>query len=107
MPATRPDEISDCVSLSDKLTALDRGLVPEEGAVDPFLAAGVDELPPHEACVGMFGSKDDLFAWTSEAIAHTSVPVLEAGVVAFVECEAVRIAIFRQPPIRSHLEQSF
>jgi hypothetical protein len=88
MPFTRPDEISDCVSLSDKLGREDRTLVAEHGAVDSLLAAGVDEFSPNKERVCISCAEDDLFSWTGEEVSLPAVPVAVARVMALIEFQA-------------------
>lgn len=77
MPLTRPAEISDGVSLSDKLTRLVRAFVAEHGAVDALLPAVVDEFSPHENSVRCRGAEDDVFSGSDEltSLASISIPV--------------------------------
>ena len=76
-----------------------RGLVAEDGAVDPSLAAVIDELSPDPQGIGSLGSQDDLLTRTDEQLALPSVGVPIGRVVPFVEFEAVKVAILCQPPI--------
>lgn len=85
MPFTRPDEISDCVSLSDKLGREDRTLVAEHGAVDSLLAAGVDEFSPNKERVGISCAKDNLLAGAGEEVSLAAVTVAVAGIMSFIE----------------------
>lgn len=98
MPLTRPDVISDCVCLSDKLGRPVRTFVPEYRAVDALLAAGVDELPPDKESVGISSSEDDFLARSSEQHSLPAVAIAIAGVMSFIECETGDIAVFRQIP---------
>lgn len=68
VPATRPCEISDCVSLSDKERREDRAFVPEERAFDPFLPRDrvVNIVPPNENSVPCIGSEHNVFSGTDE-----------------------------------------
>jgi hypothetical protein len=68
MPQTRPDVISDGVSLSDKDRREVRAFVSEEGAVDAFLGRHgiVDEVSPDENSVTAGCSKDDGFTGADE-----------------------------------------
>lgn len=66
MPFTRPDEISNGISLSDKLAAFVEAFVDEDGAVNSGLSAVVDELSPNEHGITFEGSEDDVFAGTDE-----------------------------------------
>lgn len=66
MPLTRPDEISNGISLSDKLAAFMVALVDEDRAIDSGLSAIVDELSPNENGITFEGSEDDAFAGADE-----------------------------------------
>ena len=73
MPQIRPEDISNRIRLANELGTAPCGLVPKDRAVDPDLAlsgplvsAVVDKLPPHEARIGRFSSKHDLFARADE-----------------------------------------
>lgn len=61
MPLTRPDVISDRVSLSDKLTRKVRTLVPEDGAIDALLSAVINEPSPSENRICSLGAEHDFF----------------------------------------------
>jgi hypothetical protein len=104
MPLTRPAEISDGISLSDKLGRAISvwRFVSEDGTIDAFLSAGIDELPPNKHGVSVSGSKDNLFSRPSEQASLASVLVDVATVVPFVEFEAGDIAILRHVPERFH-----
>ena len=92
MPAIRPDEISDCVSLSDKLRTADVGLVSKDGAIDSCLSAVVDEPSPHEHGIGSLSTQHNLFAGADE-LGNTST--CSRAVVSREQLKAVRVAIFR------------
>lgn len=66
MPLTRPDEISNGISLSDKLAAFVEALVDEDGAVNSVLSTVIDEFSPDEHGVTFEGSEDDVFARADE-----------------------------------------
>src|SRR5882672_4686753 len=100
MPATRPEAISDSIRLAYEFAAPVRAFIPKYGAVDALLAAVVDEFPPDEERVGRLGAEDDLLTWPHEDAARATVGVAAAGVVPLVECEAIEVAILRQPPQR-------
>jgi hypothetical protein len=68
MPQTRPDVISDRVSLSDKERREVRPFVAEDGAVDALLTAVIDEPAPHKNSVCVSGSKCDDLAGTDEQV---------------------------------------
>ena len=75
MPFTRPAEISDCVSLSDKLAALVARFVSEYRAVDAALPAGVREAAPHKHGIASFCAEDDFFSGADEQNASAAVCV--------------------------------
>lgn len=66
MPFTRPDEISNGISLSDKLAAFVEALVDEDCTVNSGLSAIVNELSPNEHGIAFEGSEDDVFARADE-----------------------------------------
>jgi hypothetical protein len=76
MPLTRPDVISDSVSLSDKLTRLVRTLIAEEGAVDAMLSAGVDELAPNKGSSGIGRTEHDFLPRSCKELPHSSISVV-------------------------------
>ena len=100
MPATRPAEISDCVSLEDKLATAVPRFVAEHGAIDALLPTGVLESAPHKHGVSFSGSEDDFLAGTAEQNADSSIAVSVGRVMFFIERKAVRIAVFCQMPQR-------
>jgi hypothetical protein len=71
VPQTRPCEISNGISLSDKLTRPARAFVPEQAALDPGLGRDglVEMLSPNKDGIPNTGSEDDVFAWADE-LAH-------------------------------------
>jgi hypothetical protein len=72
MPQTRPDEISDGVSLSDKERRFVRAFVAEQSALDTFLpVVTVDGSSPNKDGVSVNCSQDDLFAWTDKEIVRS------------------------------------
>lgn len=100
MPLTRPDVISDCVSLSDKLGRSRGALVPEYRAVDALLTAGIDELSPNKKRVCSIGSEDNFLARASKQNSSPAVSVSICGVVPLVEFEAGHVAVFGEIPER-------
>jgi hypothetical protein len=62
----RPAEISDGVSLSDKLGRLVAALVSEYRAINSFLAAVVHEVSPDKQRIAFPRSEDDVFAGSDE-----------------------------------------
>ena len=66
MPFTRPDEISNGISLSDKLAAFVEALIDEDCAVDSGLSTIINELSPNEHGIAFNSSEDDVFAGTDE-----------------------------------------
>ena len=92
--------ISDCVSLSDKLTRRMRAFVPEHGAVDALLSAVINEPAPDKKSVRSHGSENDALSGANELRAFPAIFVMVAGVVSLVQCNAGNITIFRKPPQR-------
>jgi hypothetical protein len=98
MPFTRPAEISDCVSLADKLGRAIRAFIPEGRTVDASLAAIVDELAPNKESVSVSGSENDVLAGSDE-LRDLPLPAPSlVGVVLPVECETGSITVLRQIP---------
>jgi len=107
MPAIRPDAISNCIRLANEVRAADFAFVAEDGAIDSVLAFSgslvnevVDEVAPHEACVGALSSKDDFLSRPDEEFSLSPVPVVICRVVPLIKVDAVSVAILRQPPDR-------
>ncbi len=102
MPLTRPRAISNGVSLSDKLGRLitSWGFISEHGAVDSLLPAVVDELSPNKHGVSVAGSEHDVLAGADELTSLSSVSVVIARIVPFIEFETGQIAVFRDVPKR-------
>jgi len=88
MPLTRPAEISDGVSLSDKVGRSELAFVSEHGAVDALLAGIIDELSPNKHGVSVSGSEHDVLAGTNKLTALSSVSVFIATVMPLVELQA-------------------
>jgi hypothetical protein len=86
MPLTRPDVISDGVSLSDKDRRKVRAFVAEERAADPFLRrlGVVDEFAPNEPCAWLGSPQNNEFSRSAELLA---LPIWSAAVVPLVEGE--------------------
>lgn len=99
MPAIRPEAISNLVRLSNEARALVVRFVPEDGAVDAVLSAVVDEHSPHKHSIPGKGPQHDLLTGSDEELAHAAIGVSVGAVVAFIEFEAVAVAIFGQPPV--------
>ena len=78
MPLTSPAVISDCVSLSDKLTRLDFALVPEECAVDAGLSTVVDEFSPNKSGSCTFVAEAYFLTRTSEQLPFSTILVVMA-----------------------------
>jgi len=100
VPLTRPAEISDGVSLSDKLGRSDFAFVSEDGAVDALLPAIVDEFSPDKHGISVACSKNNVFSWSDELKALSSVLVVIAAVVPFVEGETTLVSVFGDVPVR-------
>ena len=88
MPLTRPAEISDGVSLSDKVGRSELAFVSEHGAVDALLPGIIDELSPNKHGVSVSGSEHDMLAWSDKLALPSSVSVFIAAVVPLVELQA-------------------
>ena len=88
MPFTRPAEISNGVSLSDKVGRSEAAFVSEHGAVDALLPGIVDKLSPNKHGVAISGSKHDMLTGTDKLTALSSVLIFIAAVVPFVELQA-------------------
>lgn len=99
MPRTRPREISNGISLSDKLRREDRPLVSEHGAVDAVLLwdGVINKASPNKESVGVECSEYDMLAWADELTGRSVAPI--GAVMPFVEFEAGLVAIFREPPM--------
>lgn len=101
MPQTRPAEISDGVSLSDKVGAAVLGFVSEHGAVDALLSAAVDESAPNKEGISFPSAQTDIFARTDELFSSAPDAAFETfptGIVSFIQIAAYGIGIFRNPP---------
>lgn len=85
MPFTRPAEISNGVSLSDKVGRSEAAFVSEDGAVDALLPGIVDELSPNKHGVSVSGSKNDVLAGSDKLAALSSVSVFIATVMPLIE----------------------
>lgn len=105
MPFTRPAEISNGVSLSDKVagTIAGRRFVSEDGAIDASLSAVVDEFAPDEHGVSVAGSENNVFSWPDKLAALPSVFVLVGAVVSLIEFKATLVAVLCDVPKRFHL----
>jgi hypothetical protein len=98
MPRTRPREISNGVSLTDKLRRERRPLIPEQAAFDPALPVlPVSGKPPNKHGVAGIGSENDALPWARE-LALFRRTVFSAAVVPAVEREAGAVAVTREEP---------
>jgi len=90
MPRTRPSEISDGVSLSDKLGREIAAFVAEDGALNTLLLRDcvVDILAPDEHGIGAGGSQYNAFARSDKLRSPSAIGVSVGAIVAFVEREA-------------------
>jgi hypothetical protein len=106
VPATRPREISDGVSLSDKERREDRAFVPEKRTLDPFLLRDrvVDVVSPNENSVPCIGSEDDVFTGADELIEFRAL--VSGAVVPPVQSEATSVSVLREPPQRTVVKGS-
>ena len=86
MPLTRPAEISNGVSLSDKVgrEIAVRGFVSKDGTIDTLLPAIVDELSPNKHGIAVSGSKHDMLAGSNKLTALSSVSIVIAAVMPFI-----------------------
>ncbi len=100
MPFTRPAEISNGVSLSDKVGRAEFAFVAEDGAVDPLLVAVVDELPPNKHCISVSGSEHDVLSGADKLESFPSVLVVIATVMPLVEFKTTLVPVLRNVPIR-------
>ena len=102
MPAIRPAQISDGVSLSDKLGTEGLALVSEHGAVDSvlFWLGVVNKLSPHEQGVGAPCSQNDGLSRSNELRDLAMSGSLDSRVVAFIHRETRLVSVFRNPPER-------
>jgi hypothetical protein len=85
MPFTRPAEISDGVSLSDKVGRAEAAFVSEDGAVDALLAGIINELSPNKHGISVSGSEHDMLAGSDKLAALSSVSIIIAAVMPLVE----------------------
>lgn len=100
MPQTRPSDISDSVSLSDKEGREDRSLVPEEVAFDAGLpVAAVLREAPRERGVSGFGAKDDLISGSDHKVANPFG--FSRTVVAAIEVTDAKVSVLGEPPERA------
>lgn len=104
MPFTRPAEISNGVSLSDKVAGAVsvRRFVSEDGAIDSCLSAVVDKFSPDKHGVSVSSSKNNVFAGTDELASFASVLVLIGAVVSLIEFQATLVAVLRDVPKLFH-----
>ena len=84
MPFTRPAEISNGVSLSDKVGRSEAAFVSEHGAVDALLAAVVDELSPDEHGVSVSGAKNDVLAGANELDPLATVSIFVGAIMSLI-----------------------
>jgi hypothetical protein len=107
VPLTRPAEISNGVSLSDKLARQERAFVSEQAAFDARLGRNgfVEMLSPNKDCITGICSQDDVRAWPDELGETFSSWPLLAAVVAQVEGEAGLVSVLRDEPVR-HIKGS-
>src|SRR5579885_1539331 len=98
MPAIRPEAISNRIRLTNEDGAPILALVVEDGAVDAFLCAVVDESSPYKERVSLGSAEHNFLAGTDEQFALSPIGIAAAGIVPFIEREAVKITVLRQPP---------
>lgn len=109
MPLTRPAEISNGVSLSDKLTRQDRPFVSEQATLDAFLPwdGFVEMLSPNKDGIAGIGAQDDVLTWADALTLPFSSWALLAAVVAQIEREAGPVAVFGDVPVRCNGNHSY
>jgi len=115
MPATRPAEISDGISLSDKLRTSALSFVAEDGTVDallslarPFVDAVINKLSPHKQRfkrLERVGSQHNPRSGSDKLRHHATIRVGAVRVMPPVEREALHITVFCSPSVR-HIQQS-
>ena len=88
MPFTRPAEISNGVSLSDKVGRTEAAFVSENSAVDALLAGIIDELSPNKHGVSVSGSEHDVLSGSDKLTSLSSVSVVIAAIVSLKELQA-------------------
>ena len=101
MPFTRPRKISNGVSLSDKVRReiASWGFVSKDGTIDAALSAIVDELPPNKHGVSVSGSEHDMLTGADKLTSLSSVSVVIAAIMPFIEFEATAVPIFGYIPV--------
>jgi len=102
VPLTRPAEISDGVSLSDKLTRQDLSFVSVQAALDAFLVRDglVEMLSPNKGSVSGVGAEDDVLSWPDTLPLPLSSWALGAAVVAQIEREDSPVSVLCDVLIR-------
>jgi hypothetical protein len=100
VPFTRPAEISNGVSLSEKEAGFVMGLVSENGAVDSLLSGIVDEFFPNKQGVSGPSSQDNFLTGAAKQFWFSSVFVKLAAVVAVEKFPAHIVPVFSDPPER-------
>jgi hypothetical protein len=75
MPAIRPEAISNLIRLAYEARAAMARFVPEDRAVDPVLAAVIDEDSPDEEGISSFGSEHNLFSGPDELVFGSLAPI--------------------------------
>jgi hypothetical protein len=108
VPRTRPAEISNGVSLSDKLTRPEPAFVSEQAAFDARLGRNgfVEMLSPNKDRIAGIGSQDDVFAWSDELGETLSSWPLPTAVVPQVESEAGLVSVLCDEPIGHNFQSS-
>ena len=99
MPFTRPAEISNGVSLSDKVGRSETAFIAKDGAVDTLLAGIIDEFSPNKHGVGVSGSQHDVFSGADKLTALSSISVFITAIVPLEEFQATEITVFGEVPI--------
>jgi len=98
MPQTRPAEISDGVSLSDKLAGEMGAFIAENGTINACLSAVVFESPPNPEGVAIPSSEDKFFAGAAEQFRLPAIGISAAAVMSVKESLRDFIAVLCDPP---------
>jgi hypothetical protein len=77
-----------------------RSFIPKDCAVDPVLAAVIEEVSPDEEGVRSLGAQDNLLAGADELGSLPTVGVSVRRIMALVHFKAVQVSVLCQPPER-------
>jgi hypothetical protein len=84
MPLTRPRAISNGVSLSHKLGALDGAFVAESRTVDPDLPGIINELSPNKEGIGSRCTQDDVKSGANELVPFSTIFIFVGAIVSLI-----------------------